>query len=95
MPHAVNLPELLTVAAAFSLLSVAFNVTVWGVALKYQLIERYEAKKQVNWPNPCFLCITFWFSVAYALPIAAITGHWEILLAPFCASGLTIKQTFK
>lgn len=90
-----NFPEILKTVLAFAALSVAFNVTVWAVALKYGLQERYEAKKPVKWPNLCFLCITFWVTVAYTLPIAAVSGHWELLLAPFCAAGITIKQAFK
>lgn len=95
MLHGTNLHQPLLCLWAFSCLSVALNVTLWGVALKYGLHERYEAKKAVKWPNLCFLCITFWVSVAYTAPIALVSGHWELLVAPFCAAGITIKQAFK
>ena len=95
MQPAVNFPEILKTLLAFSAVSVGLNVTAWGVASKYRLIELYEAKKPVKWPAPCFICITFWFSLAYAAPAAVFSGHFELLLAPVLAAGLTIKQAFR
>ena len=95
MQLADNITAILQLILAVSVASILCNVTLWGIASKYRLLERYEAKKRVKMPNPCILCITFWVSFAYIIPVAAKTGRWEALLAAFLSAGYSVKIAFQ
>ena len=95
MLAAANLTPLLLGLLHYAAGCVGFNLTCWAVADKYNLWERYDTYKPTWMPERCAICIPFWFCLLYTLPVAALSGRWELLLAPFISAGVTLKTAAK
>jgi hypothetical protein len=79
----VQLPTLL----AFCVLLMGFCVTVWQVANKYRIWEKYDYRYSHKYGERCMLCIPFWFCVLIVTPIAIAASYWLLFLAPFIVAG--------
>ncbi len=84
----------LLIISLFTAINVAANVTCWGIAMKYNLLERYEVYKKKWMPSPCIICISFWFATIYTIPIAFMLQEPLLLICPFLAAGFTVRYSF-
>jgi hypothetical protein len=81
--------------ALYAVLCVGINVTLWGIADKYRLYERYQFKRIKYLPEEwCYICLSFWAAMLYTVPVAYLSGIWLLMVAPFAAAGLTIRISY-
>lgn len=68
---------------------ILFNTTIIHCASKWGLLEKYSAYRLKWMPSAdCYLCISFWMTVAEVIAMAYTAPYMGLILVPFCvASG--------
>ena len=68
---------------------ILLNTTIIHCASKWGYLEKYSAYRKKWMPSAdCYLCLSFWVTVAEVFAIAYTAPSLGLLLVPFCvASG--------